>query len=130
MSVTVKRTEGPGAKKLNALIGNRASIRILHICRRTMPRLEPLKQSGIQALSLNTVDIGTAMLVADRKYAIFGNISPDKVLCSKSSEEIYEIEMNDGTIIKCTGNHPVLTLRGWVNAENLSHDDRIINILS
>lgn len=41
----------------------------------------------------------------------------------------YEIEMEDGSIFKCTGNHPFLTQRGWVQAKDLTKDDDILNLL-
>lgn len=37
----------------------------------------------------------------------------------------YEILMEDDSIFKCTGNHPFLTQRGWVNAEDLLDSDEI-----
>lgn len=37
----------------------------------------------------------------------------------------YEIELEGGTIIKCTDNHPFLTQRGWVKAKDLKEDDDI-----
>lgn len=40
------------------------------------------------------------------------------------SEE-YEIEMDDGSIFICTGNHPFYTQRGWVKAEDLTECDDI-----
>jgi len=42
----------------------------------------------------------------------------------------FEIEMENGEIFKCTSNHPFLTERGWVTAENLKEDDIIMDILS
>jgi hypothetical protein len=45
---------------------------------------------------------------------------------SITSEE-YQIEMIDGNIFKCTGNHPFYTQRGWVSAEDLTEDDDIKN---
>lgn len=39
--------------------------------------------------------------------------------------EEYEIEMEDGSIFKCTDNHPFYTQRGWVKAEDLTDDDDI-----
>lgn len=41
--------------------------------------------------------------------------------------EEYELEMEDGTIFKCTSNHPFLTQRGWIEAKDLEEDDDIIN---
>lgn len=41
--------------------------------------------------------------------------------------EYYEIETEEG-VIKCTGNHPILTSRGYVRADELSEDDCIVKI--
>jgi hypothetical protein len=40
----------------------------------------------------------------------------------------FEIEMYDGSIIKCTENHPFLTNRGWIEAKDLLDSDEIISI--
>lgn len=39
----------------------------------------------------------------------------------------YEIQMEDGSIFKCTNNHPFLTQRGWVKAEELLETDDILS---
>lgn len=44
------------------------------------------------------------------------------------TNEEFEIEMEDGSIFKCTGNHPFYTQRGWVKAEDLTEDDDIMNL--
>lgn len=38
-----------------------------------------------------------------------------------TSDEIYEIKTVDGKVFKCTGNHPFLTTKGWVNANELNN---------
>lgn len=43
-------------------------------------------------------------------------------------EEIYEIELEDGRVLRASGEHPVLTRRGWVPARNLSEDDEIMEV--
>jgi len=42
----------------------------------------------------------------------------------------YEIQMENGSIFKCTGNHPFLTVRGWIEAKDLKEDDNILNLKS
>jgi len=42
----------------------------------------------------------------------------------------YEIQMEDGSIFKCTENHPFLTQRGWVEAKDLTEDDDILHLIS
>ena len=38
----------------------------------------------------------------------------------------FQIELDNGEIIKCTGNHPFLTKRGWIEAQNLEESDDIL----
>lgn len=64
---------------------------ILHICGNTTPRLESLKEIGIDAFSLDTVDLKTALDAANGHYAVFGNLSPFDVMVSMSAEEIKEL---------------------------------------
>lgn len=46
-----------------------------------------------------------------------------------SHEVIYELEKEDGTFIKLTGNHKVLTKnRGYVRVDDLNVDDEILNL--
>jgi intein/homing endonuclease len=44
----------------------------------------------------------------------------------EESEKVYKIYTDEGHIIKATGNHPVLTSEGYVEAENISINDEII----
>lgn len=48
---------------------------------------------------------------------------------TKEVEEIFEIETEDGDIIRCTSNHPILTQRGYVRADELKDSDEIISII-
>lgn len=58
-------------------------------------------------------------------------IHPVKKVYKNLSEhkELFEIEMEDGTVLNITGNHKVLTKdRGWVRVDNLTCDDEIIEL--
>lgn len=45
-----------------------------------------------------------------------------------SSEEMYQLEFDNGTVIEVTGNHKFMTAnRGFVRADKLTSDDEIIN---
>jgi DNA gyrase subunit A len=44
------------------------------------------------------------------------------------TDEMFEIELENGEIFRCTKNHPFLTKRGWIKAEDLLDSDEIVNI--
>lgn len=44
------------------------------------------------------------------------------------TDEIYEIETDDGSVIKCTGDHLILTDRGYIKAKDLLETDNLISI--
>lgn len=50
------------------------------------------------------------------------------VIMTKRNAEIIGITMEDGSLIKCTAEHPILTVNGWKKAGELSCDDEIIKI--
>ena len=48
---------------------------------------------------------------------------------TQHNAEIYEIETKDGRIIRCTGEHPILTKRGYIMAKDLELSDEIVDII-
>jgi hypothetical protein len=97
------------------------------------------------------LDANTEIILTDGRYITIGDWCdnfPDQkfeVLCydekkekftsgighspriGSVTKEEYEIEMEDGTVVKCTSNHPFLTQRGWVQAKDLLETDDIKN---
>ena len=47
---------------------------------------------------------------------------------TQENVDVYEIELEDGRIIKATEKHPILTKEGWKLLKNLTNDDEIIDI--
>lgn len=44
-----------------------------------------------------------------------------EAISAKNSYEIYKLEFDDGKIIECTGNHPIFTEYGWIEARKLEN---------
>lgn len=57
----------------------------------------------------------------------------DKVISfmARTVDEILDIELDDGTVVSITGEHPVLVLsRGWIKASDLRPGDDVIKVLT
>lgn len=50
------------------------------------------------------------------------------VRMTRDEAEIYEVETEDGRKLKCTGDHLIMTERGWIECQCLEASDRIISI--
>jgi replicative DNA helicase len=44
----------------------------------------------------------------------------------QGEKEIYELTLSDGKILRATGDHKVLTLRGYIELQNLNEDDEVL----
>ena len=72
-------------------------------------------------------DIQLEVVSYDEKLKQFVIANGHSPRIGQSTSLEYEIEMENGEIFKCTNNHPFLTRRGWVNAEDLKEDDEILD---
>lgn len=68
---------------------------------------------------VNTIDPNTG----EKCIKKYSNV---QMTCADT--EIYELELENGEVIKLTGNHPLLTKRGWVKVENLTQNDEILTL--
>ena len=50
------------------------------------------------------------------------------VRMTRTHAQTYKITLEDGRIIKCTSDHPILTQRGYVLVKDLKGDDKIVQI--
>ena len=50
----------------------------------------------------------------------------DCVTLTKKDAQIYKVTLEDGTVVRCTGDHPLLTKRGYICAKYLKESDEII----
>ena len=63
----------------------------------------------------------------DKEFKVDTVIKQHKNLTISSTERMYELEFDNGTKIKVTGNHKFLTNFGWCRADELSEKHEIIN---
>lgn len=49
-----------------------------------------------------------------------------EVIIQKIDKPWIELEFDDGTILKCTSDHPILTSDGWVEAKNLTSEHILV----
>lgn len=45
------------------------------------------------------------------------------------AHDIVNVNLSNGEIITCTGNHPIFTQRGWVDAERLENNDYVMRMV-
>ncbi|OON95909.1 MAG: hypothetical protein ATN31_10330 [Candidatus Epulonipiscioides saccharophilum] len=62
----------------------------LHICGNTIARVEPLLNSGIDLLSVDSIDLDKALSICRGNYTLAGDLNPYKVLQIKTPEEVYQ----------------------------------------
>ena len=50
-------------------------------------------------------------------------LQPIDTFWHNPANDIIKIELNDGSVFKCTPNHKIMTSNGWIEAQNLTKDD-------
>ena len=71
------------------------------------------------------VKIGESLLGYDEEKREFGKTLVIRKGVRKV-EKYYELGLENGKILEVTGEHPVMTRRGWVEVRNLRDDDEIL----
>lgn len=85
---------------------------------RTTKKIKELK-SGDKILSFNEE---TRQFEEDEVMDLYHN------MVKSSKEKMFEIELDNGNNIQVTGNHKLLTERGWIQVKNLDITDVILSI--
>lgn len=73
---------------------------------------------------------GDKIINYDEKFKIFKTdtvVKQHRNLTKSSNERMYELEFDNGSKIKVTGNHKFLTTDGWVRADQLTKNHDIIS---
>lgn len=77
--------------------------------------------------SLSTGDKVISFNEESKSFVVDEVVKLHTNLSKSESVEMYEFEMEDGSKIQITGNHEVLTDRGWVEARDLNEGDNIVS---
>lgn len=77
--------------------------------------VQEMYEKGIQAPRLYTLDTETNKQETTNAFHIEDN----------GVKEVFEVEALDGSKVKLTGNHPVLTRMGWTDVDDLTLTDEI-----
>ena len=51
------------------------------------------------------------------------------VALTKKKAQIYRVVFEDGRIVRCTGDHPILTTSGYKQAKDLKAEDEVISVM-
>ena len=88
-----------------------------------VPETRVLMADGLYS-PIQTIQLGEEVIDAHgQKQTVLDKFTYD------IDEEIIELEFDDGRIVSCTLDHQFLTSnRGWVEAQNLSDDDDIVDV--
>lgn len=76
-------------------------------------------QAGDSVVSYNE---DTGEFVSDTVVKLHVNLP------KAESADMYELTMEDGSSVKITGNHKVLTERGWIEAQDLEDGDEVVSL--
>ena len=79
------------------------------------------KQSG-EYVPVVELKIGDKIKSSSSEYEIETYYTEIEQI-EQQTQPVYQIEFRNGKKIQCSNNHPILTLRGWVFAENLKISD-------
>ena len=75
---------------------------------------------------ISDINVGDIVKTRNEKTGLIENKPVLKVHKNLSkSEQMFEFELDNGEIIRITGNHKVYTQRGWVRADELTCEDSI-----
>lgn len=89
-----------------------------------------IKMSNGEDKKIKEVKEGEYVLTLNEKTSEYENKEVEYVYKNLSkNQQMYELEMEDGSILRITGNHKVRLKNGdWRKVEELTEDDDIINI--
>jgi reverse gyrase len=68
--------------------------------------------------------------INDNKFEEDEVVDVYKNLEMSKNDDMYEIEFENGNILKITGNHKILTKRGYVRADELNTNDEILDCIN
>ena len=79
--------------------------------------------------AIKDIKIGDEVISYNIKGETFITAKVDAVIIKPIAKNLdwYSLEFDNGKTIVCTEDHPILTENGWIQAKDLSREDRIIH---
>lgn len=75
--------------------------------------------------NISSVEVNEKVLCYDQSTGTFLESNVDAVY-DQGVKDCIELQFDNGTILVCTPDHPIMTNRGWVQAGDLTADDEIV----
>ena len=79
-------------------------------------------------ISICEIKIGDLVSSYSENKKVFEYKEVYELFKNEYDGDIFEIKLEDNSIIRCTSNHKFLTNRGWIEAENLIDSDEFLDI--
>lgn len=77
-------------------------------------------------IKIEDIKNGTSILSYNEKTNSIEYDVVNEVVIQELDKEWVELVFDNGSVLKCTADHPILTTDGWVNAENLEETHILI----
>ena len=95
--------------------------------------IPPLHFNAVTSDTLIRMDSGwkpiSSVKIGDLVFTHSGKAQRVYDVMSKfEDKEYFEIQLNDGKVLKATGEHPILTSRGWIRTDELKESDHIVTL--
>ena len=95
-------------------------------CKYCFPPGTQITKADNSKVYIENIKVGDFVKSYNKAIASIEDREVKQIFCRPYNGDLICIEADDGSLLKCTPNHMILTNRGWIAAENLKEFDEII----